>query len=292
VIWAVLWLPIAIPLARLVHWHPAAPISIKQKLSLLASLYLIAPLMVWGVTKVEGVFFVEYGLTMNVNLFQSILFGLVLGILSIILVYGIESRLSWLQWQPENLFKIFTIDFLPKFPKPFSLFSFTSSPANNIGLKPNNKISLSTIIIILPLFAVGLFVGFIEELIFRGVFFNLLLEDYSLWLAAIISSLIFALLHLVWERENTLPQLPGLFLMGMILVGARLINQNSLGLAIGLHAGWVFSLACLDTGDLYFYTEKATNWLAGEKGKPLASVAGIIVLLFSGVMLFLFKIAF
>lgn len=249
VIWAGLWLPIAIPLARLVHWHPAAPISIKQKLSLLASLYLIAPLMVWGVTKVEGVFFVEYGLTMNVNLFQSILFGLVLAILSIILVYGVESRLNWLQWQSENFSKLLTI--------------------------------------FLPLLAVGLFVGFIEELIFRGVFFNLLLEDYSLWLAAIISSLIFALLHLVWERENTLPQLPGLFLMGMILVGARLVNQNSLGLAMGLHAGWVFSLACLDTGDLYFYTEKATNWLAGEKGKPLASVAGIIVLLFSGIMLFL-----
>ncbi len=134
-----------------------------------------------------------------------------------------------------------------------------------------------------------MFVAIIEELVFRGVFLNLLLQDYNIAIAATVSSLIFALLHLVWERENTLPQLPGLWLMGMILVGARLVDGGSLGLAIGLHAGWVFSLAYLDTAELYVYTGKGVSWLAGKQGQPLASVAGIMVLLLTAGILVLFN---
>ena len=251
VAWAVVWLPIAIPLARLVKWHPAAPISVQQKLTLLASLYLIAPLMVWLATKVEGASFAKYGLAWQVNLLQSILFGLGSGIVSILVIYLVESAWGWLQWQPENFARLRRL--------------------------------------VLPLLAMGLFVAVIEELVFRGLFFQELLQDYSLWIAAVISSLIFALLHLVWERENTVPQLPGLWLMGMILVGATLVDGGSLGLAIGVHAGWVFSLACLDTAELYVYTDKGVSWLAGKQGQPLASAAGIMVLLFSAGILVLFN---
>lgn len=251
IIWAVIWLPIAIPLARFIQWQPTAPISVKQKLFLLISLYLIVPLMVWWTIKLEGVSLLEYGLTWNVNLFQSILFGFILSVSSILLIYTLESILGWLQWNIKN-----TSQILPLF---------------------------------LPLLAVSLFVSFIEELIFRGVFFHLLLENYSIWWTIIISSLIFALLHLIWERKNTLPQLPGLFIMGIVLAIALLVDNNSLGLPMGLHCGWILILSCLDTADLYFYTEKSPNWLAGEKGKPLASMAGIIVLLLTGILLFLLQ---
>ena len=251
VVWAVVWLPIAVPLARIVKWHPAAPISVQQKLTLLASLYLIAPLMVWLTTKVEGVSLAKYGLAWQVNLLQSILFGLGSGIVSILVIYASESALGWLQWQPKDFARLWRL--------------------------------------VLPLLGVGLFVAIIEELVFRGLFLNELLQDYPLAIAATVSSLIFALLHLVWERENTLPQLPGLWLMGMILVGARLVDGGSLGLAIGLHAGWVFSLACLDTAELYVYTGKGVSWLAGKQGQPLASAAGIMVLLLTGSILVLFN---
>jgi membrane protease YdiL (CAAX protease family) len=250
-VWAVVWLPIAIPLARLVKWHPAAPISTGQKLTLLASLYLIAPFMVWLATKVEGASLAKYGLAWQVNLLQSILFGLGSGIATILLIYLMESGWDWLQWQPENFPRLWTLAW--------------------------------------PLLAVALSVSIIEELVFRGLFVNELLQDYSMWIAATISSLIFALLHLIWERENTLPQLPGLWLMGMVLVGARLVAGGSLGLAIGLHTGWVFSLACLDTAELYVYTGKGGSWLTGKQGQPLASVAGVMVLLFAAGILVLFK---
>ncbi len=137
----------------------------------------------------------------------------------------------------------------------------------------------------------ALFVSVIEELIFRGLFVTILLENYNVWLTTFISSLVFALLHLVWEQDKTLPQLPGLFLMGIVLVMARLIDHGSLGLAIGLHTGWVFSLASLDTFELYRYTDKGLGWIAGKPEQPLASVAGVSVLVFTAILLWCFKIS-
>jgi membrane protease YdiL (CAAX protease family) len=245
--WAVIWLPIVVPLGWLLKWSPSAQISNTQKLFLLTSLYLIAPFLVWGMIQVEKVSLAEYGLTWQVSLFQSILFGLSLGIFSILLIYFIESCLGWLRWQPENLNQLF----------------------------PQALLFL----------IIGLFVSVIEELIFRGLFFSILLEDYNIWVAACISSLIFALLHLVWERKTTLPQLPGLFGMGMVLILARFIDHGSLGLAIGLHGGWIFSLTCLDTFNLYRYTNKGNSWIAGKPGQPLVSIAGISVLVFTAFLL-------
>lgn len=246
-IWAIIWIPIAIPLARLTKWHPATPITIKQKLSLLTSLYLIVPLLVWWTSKIEGVSLFQYGITWQVNLLQSILFGFVLAVFSVLLTYFLESVLGWLQWQKDQLSKVIDI--------------------------------------FLPLLILALFISFIEEIVFRGIFFNFLMQDFSLAIAAIISSAVFALLHLVWERKNALSQLPGLFIMGIVLVIARLINHGSLGLAIGLHCGWVFILSCLDTAGLYSYIKNDKRFLTGEKGKPLASLAGIFVLLLCGVIL-------
>jgi membrane protease YdiL (CAAX protease family) len=97
--------------------------------------------------------------------------------------------------------------------------------------------------------------------------------------AGAISSLIFALLHLLWERQQTLPQLPGLFLMGMVLVWARAIDHGSLGLAWGLHSGWVWGLALLDSAELMSYSDSGLVWVKGIYNQPLAGLAGILCLL-------------
>jgi membrane protease YdiL (CAAX protease family) len=123
---------------------------------------------------------------------------------------------------------------------------------------------------------VALFVGGIEELVFRGFIFTQLEQNYSIWLAAIISSLIFAVLHLVWEQTETLPQLPGLWLMGMVLVLARLADGHNLGIAWGLHAGWVWAIATIDTAGLITYTDKVSAWVTGINKKPLAGLTGIM----------------
>jgi membrane protease YdiL (CAAX protease family) len=249
-VWLMVWLPLAIPLTKRLKWNPLKPLSEEQKLPLLASLYLIAPLVVWGVAKVERASFSDYGLNWQPPLFISLLVGLGLGIGGLAIVFTVQWLLGWIQWYPEN----------------------------------HQKLILTA----LPLFGLGLWIGFTEELIFRGFFINALRQDYLLWVAAVISSVIFALLHLVWEQSKTIPQLPGLWLMGMILVGARFVDGGSLGLAWGLHAGWIFGLSFLDSARLISYTGKGSPWLTGWGGQPLGGIAGIACLLGTGAVLWCF----
>jgi len=129
-----------------------------------------------------------------------------------------------------------------------------------------------------PTLLIALGIGGIEELVFRGFLLNQL-QPYPLWGAAIVSSSIFALLHLVWDGRETLPQLPGLWLMGMVLVLARVVAHGNLGLAWGLHAGWVWGIACLDSTQWLSYTDRGPAWMTGLSHKPLAGLMGLLCLL-------------
>ncbi len=249
--WAVVWLPIAIPLARRLKWHPVKPLTGEQKLPMLASLYLIAPLIIWIAAGIEGASFADYGLDWQPAIFVSLVLGLGLGMGGLIFVFGAQSLLGWIKWHPENWQRLRSI--------------------------------------LLPLLGLGLWVGITEELVFRGFLINELEQDYFIWIAAGISSFIFALLHLVWEQKKTIPQLPGLWLMGMVLVGARLADGGSLGLAWGLHAGWVWGLSSLDSAELMSYTGKGSAWMTGLGEQPLAGVAGIFCLLGTGTLLWFFS---
>ncbi len=251
VIWGAIWLPIAIPIAQLINWRPNQSITVKQKLILLASLYPIAPIIIWLATKIENTSFADYGLHGQLSIFLSSTIGFILGIISLTIIFILESLLGFTNWQWSN--------------------------------------SQHLLPVILPVFTLGLGVAITEELVFRGFIFNQLSIDYTDWLAATISSLIFALLHLVWSQKETLPQLPGLWLMGMVLVGARLLDQGSLGLAIGLHTGWIFSLSCVDSAELITYTNKNQAWFTGLNQQPLAGFSGILGLLLTAIILCLFN---
>lgn len=247
VAWVVLWLPIAIGTAILLKWHPPKPIAPEQKLPLLATLYFIAPPILWGASRLAGIAFSSYGLDWKWTVLKSLVIGLGLSILSLIIVFISQWRLGWVEWHLENL---------PQLRQQF-----------------------------LPILVLGLWIGVTEELIFRGFLLNTLGKDYSVTFAAAISSIIFAILHLVWDQKDTLPQLPGLWLMGMVLVLARKLDGGSLGLAWGLHAGWIWGLTCLDSAALLSYTDKGPIWITGLRQKPLAGVAGIICLIMTAICL-------
>lgn len=249
IMWGAIWLPIAIPIAQLIDWRPNKSPAVKQKLILLASLYPIAPIIIWLATKIENASFADYGLNWQPSIFLSLTTGFSLGIISLTIVFILESLLGFIHWQWSNSKRL-----LP---------------------------------VILPIFILGLGIAITEELVFRGFIFNQLEIDYTYWLAATISSLIFALLHLVWSQKETFPQVPGLWLMGMVLVGARLVDYGSLGLAIGLHTGWIWTLSCLDSAELITYTDKNKAWLTGINQQPLAGVAGILGLLLTASALLL-----
>ena len=178
----------------------------------------------------------------------GLLRGISIGTGGIIIVFTLQGLLGWVQWQPENTQRLW--------------------------------------LTALPLLGLGLGVGVVEELIFRGFFINELLLNYRYWSAAAISSLIFALLHLVWNRQD-FPQLPGLWVMGMVLVGARGLDAGSLGLAWGLHAGWIWGLSSLEATELIAYTGKGATWITGLNGQPLAGAAGILCLLGTSALLWL-----
>lgn len=244
--WSTLWLPLAIPIATLLKWRPPEPLAAEQKLPLLAALYLIAPLILWGASLIDGVSFSSYGLSWKLSVLVSLGLGFGLAVVSLIIVFVGEWALGWIEWHWDwqRLAQV-----------------------------------------LLPILFLGLWIGVTEELVFRGFLLNELSQDYSVWIAAAISSIIFALLHLIWDQKDTLPQLPGLWLMGMVLVLARWVDSGSLGLAWGLHAGWIWGLTCLDSAELIAYTGKGPFWITGLGGKPLAGVAGLICLLGIGALL-------
>lgn len=240
-IWLIVWLPIAIPIARTIKWHPPQPLLAEQKLYLLLPLYLIAPALLWGIVQVEGSSFAEYGLSLELRFGQSLGIGLVLGVVSLALLFGLQSLCGWVTWQFN-----------------------AKTPLRSIGL--------TTLLL-------GLWVSGTEELIFRGFLLTQLQSDYSHWIAASVSGLIFALLHLIWTPKETFPQLLGLWIMGIVLAIARWVDGDLISLAWGLHAGWVWVIASLETAQVLEYTPKAPVWIAGFGGKPLAGLMGIGLLL-------------
>jgi membrane protease YdiL (CAAX protease family) len=249
--WLVTWFPVAVVTAYLIKWQGRQPLTGNQKLVLVGTLYLVALVICWGTTQIEGTNLGDYGWNLGSNLVVSIAIGELGGIVGIGALVALELAGGWGVWQGQ--------------------------PLGTIGK------------ILLPTAAIAFLISSVEELIFRGIFINILQQDYSLWVAAAISSAIFALLHLVWEQKETLPQVPGLWLMGMVLVAARIVNQGNLGLAIGLHAGWILAIATIDTAQLLKYPDPPHPWLVGHYGKPLAGVMGISLLLCTGLVLSIIK---
>jgi membrane protease YdiL (CAAX protease family) len=137
--------------------------------------------------------------------------------------------------------------------------------------------------VLLAVLPLALFIGWIEELVFRGVLVNELGQALPLGVMAIAVCLIFAISHLVWDGPAGAPQLPGLALMGAVLLIARWALGGSLGLAWGLHAGWVFAIAAIDALALLQPGRAEPIWLVGLPDQPLTGVLPLGLLLLTGV---------
>jgi uncharacterized protein len=247
--WVGCWFPIAVISALAIDWQPKQALQPEQKIPLVVSLYLLAPLMIWGACWLTNTSFLTYGFVKNISTIGYFILGFGLGVLILATVFIGQFSCGWCRFESSSL-----------------------------KLLPS---------IFLPILLVGLLVGGVEELVFRGFLLTQLLLDYSVGVAAVTSSLIFASLHLVWERRETIPQLPGLWLMGMVLVFARFACSGNLALAWGLHSAWVWAIATLDTSQLITYTGKVPEWVTGKNKKPLAGVAGIVcMLLTTGILCF------
>ena len=241
-IWGLIWLPIAVPLAIALDWHPPKPLEIGQKLSLVASLYLLAPLVLWSIARLQALPFAAFGWNWNRHVLPSFALGLGMGAIGLLLLFGLQTLFGWISWKAQNWRVIWS--------------------------------AISAALIL------GIAIAGVEELVFRGFVFGQLLPEFDFWTSAIASGLIFAILHLVWDGTESIPQLPGLSLMGVVLCLAVSFSsrQPELGLAWGLHAGWIWAMASLDAAE-FDYTGRAPDWLTGLDNKPLAGFMGLGFLL-------------
>ncbi|MEG4234003.1 type II CAAX endopeptidase family protein [Microcoleus sp. Pol11C3] len=261
--WIVVWLPAAIVLAIALKWHPPQPLG-NKKLPLLASLYVIVPFILWATSWIENTSFVDWGWEVQPAVLMSLMRGLGLGIISLVILFGLQLTAGWIELKKSETST-------ETGEKKFNFWSLIVNPA-----------SLLTLLL-------AVWISATEELIFRGCLQTILQQDYSVLIAASIASFIFAIAHLIWAAKETLPQLPGLWLMGMVLTLARIADSGSLGLAIGIHAAWIWGITTLDTEGAINPTGRAPEWITGIAAKPLAGVAGILLLLATAAVLFLIK---
>jgi uncharacterized protein len=187
----------------------------------------------------------RYGVDLSISNLQGIGLGILLGSVSLGLLLSLEALLGWLVWY-----------------------------------------QLPAVAVIFAGLAVALAVGLVEELLFRGWLLQELERDYSLGTALVASSTIFAALHYIkpWsEIVQSWPQVFGLFLLGVALVWCKRALNGRLGLAVGFHAGLVWTYYCVDVGDWVSYTGAVPPWVTGINENPLAGLMGLLFLSSIGV---------
>ncbi|MGC9524158.1 MAG: CPBP family intramembrane glutamic endopeptidase [Limnospira sp.] len=251
VLWAILGLPMVALGAIAGGWRPLQPLETQQKLLFLALLYPTAWLLLWGIARVTGQSLPDYGLSPNASFWIALVFGWILALISTAVLYGIQRGAGWIEWS-ESLSLTTFKNVLPGF---------------------------------LPVAGIALAVSATEELVFRGFVQQQLQSVAPLVPAAAIASLLFALGHLIWGAKDAIAQLPGLWLLGMVLTLARIVGGGELGLAVGLHGGWIWAIAILETRGLPEPTGRAPAWVTGDTARPLTGVAtGLMLLAVAGLL--------
>ncbi|MEL6579584.1 MAG: CPBP family intramembrane glutamic endopeptidase [Cyanobacteria bacterium J06621_12] len=127
--------------------------------------------------------------------------------------------------------------------------------------------------------AVG--IALAEELLFRGWLLDELQRDYRQQTCIAVTAIAYAVAHFlkpITEIVRTAVTFPALVLLGIALVLAKYKYGDRLGMAIGIHAGLVWSYYIVNIGQLIEYTNRVPVWVTGIDGNPIAGVMGLIFL--------------
>jgi membrane protease YdiL (CAAX protease family) len=130
------------------------------------------------------------------------------------------------------------------------------------------------------------FVGFWEELVFRGYLLQNMAEGLGMNKAILISCLLYGLVHSA-NPNATLLSTGIIVLFGYLRIYGYL-STGQLWLSIGMHTGWNFFQAAVfgfaasghaEEATLIAHESQAANWLSGGQFGPEASVLTIPVVL-------------
>ena len=138
-------------------------------------------------------------------------------------------------------------------------------------------------IVVAPLLgAIGTAV--IEEILFRGIVFRIVESALGTWLAFIVSSALFGLLHLVNPQATLQGAVAIAFEAGVRLAAAYVLTRR-LWLPIGIHAGWNFtqggifgvSVSGFRSRGLFDGTLTGPEWLSGGSFGAEASIVAVVL---------------
>ncbi|NEQ46873.1 MAG: CPBP family intramembrane metalloprotease [Leptolyngbya sp. SIOISBB] len=257
--WLGVWGVIAIPLSQKFGWRPFQPTPPEQKLALLLPLYGIAPLIITVANRQLGQTWSDQGLVWTLGSALELLLG-----------WGVAIAGLSLLLLSKRLLGLITI------------------PKSETGSSPTPP-SPNRLLTVLGLILLGLAIGGIEELVFRGWLQTQLELAFLPWVAAIAASILFALAHLIWDGRPGLWQQPGLWLLGMVLVSARWADGGAIVIAWGLHAGWVTALAYIGEFVRPLPVADKPTWLTGRVAQPLTDVLDLTLLMITAGLVWQFS---
>lgn len=230
------WLPLAAPIYLLI-----ADQNLVSILTLvLLYLEFVILLRWWGrAVYQEPRLMTRYGLEASWVNGRLILLGLAIGVALVMGMFLFQGWWGWLSWQ---------------------------APGQNF------------LQIVLEGLLMSLAIGTAEELLFRGWLWDELRRDYNFRTSLVVNTLVFATLHFLKPLEAmlaSLPQFPGLILLGLALIWAKQRSKGRLGLSIGLHGGLVWGYYLINVGNLITYTGTVSDWITGVGKNPLAGLVGL-----------------
>lgn len=145
-------------------------------------------------------------------------------------------------------------------------------------------------VMVAPFFTM-IVVGFLEEILFRGIIFRILQNWLGSWIALALSVVFFVLAHMGNEGA-TLIGLAAVAAAGLLLSAAYMVTQR-LWLSIGIHVGWNFTQGGLFSVPVSGHPAQGMiqgalsgpTWLTGGAFGVEGSVFAVVTVLAAGVAL-------
>ncbi|WP_369049311.1 lysostaphin resistance A-like protein [Tenacibaculum sp. UWU-22] len=154
-------------------------------------------------------------------------------------------------------------------------------------------VTINPILFIIPPLSMAFTSAIFEETLFRGIIFRILEEKLGSYIALIISSLIFGMLHLANPNSSLITGI-GLAIQAGLLLGAAYIYSRNLWFPIAIHFAWNFTQSAIFGASVSgnaisktLITSKieGAKWFTGGQFGPEGSIQATIFCLIAAIIL-------
>lgn len=137
------------------------------------------------------------------------------------------------------------------------------------------------------------FVGTLEELLFRAILFRMLATTWGTLPALVVSSLLFGLAHIPGASPTLLAL--GVIVVASLMLSAAYLLTRRVWLCIGIHVGWNYTLGTIWSiavsghevkQGLFTGRLSGPEWLTGGVYGLEGSVVSLVVLILATIILF------